>query len=155
MKLILNSDIDRLGKLGDIVSVKPGYARNYLLPKELALKLNKHNLELMEYKKKKIQKKIELEKLSAIDQKKKLGEITLTIEKKAGENDVLFGSVTVQEIEKKLEEMGLKIDRKKFQLAEPIKRLGNYSCNVKLFEDVETDIKIEVVKQIEEISEKK
>jgi large subunit ribosomal protein L9 len=147
MKVILNSDIETLGKVGDVVDVKSGYARNFLFPKKLALQMNKHNLEIIEFKKKKIQKKLELEKLSAIEQKEKLEELTLTIEKKAGENDVLFGSVTVMEIEKKLEELGVKIERKKFHLAEPIKRLGNYSCKVKLFDDVEAEIKIEVVGQ--------
>ena len=81
--------------------------------------------------------------------------MTITIEKKAGENDGLFGSVTVMEIEKKLEELGLKIERKKFHLAEPIKRLGNYSCKIKLFDEVEAEIKIEVVGQEEEESDKK
>ena len=95
-----------------------------------------------------------MEKLSAIEQKEKLEELTLTIEKKAGENDVLFGSVTVIEIEKKLEELGLKVERKKFHLAEPIKRLGSYSCKVKLFDDVEAEIKIEVVGQEEESDKK-
>jgi large subunit ribosomal protein L9 len=147
MKVILNSDIEKLGKVGDVVEVKSGFARNFLFPKKLALQVNAHNLQVIEFKKKKIQKKLELEKLSAIEQKEKLEELTLTIEKKAGENDVLFGSVTVTEIEKKLEELGVKIERKKFHLAEPIKRLGNYSCKVKLFDDVEAEIKIEVVGQ--------
>ncbi len=155
MKVILNSDIETLGKVGDVVEVKPGFARNCLFPQQLALQVNKHNLEIIEFKKKKIQKKLELEKLSAIEQKEKLEELTITIEKKAGENDVLFGSVTVMEIEKKLEELGLKIERKKFHLAEPIKRLGNYSCKVKLFDEVEAEIKIEVVGQEEEESDKK
>lgn len=147
MKVILNSDIEKLGKVGDVVDVKSGFARNFLFPKKLALQVNKHNFQVIEFKKKKIQKKLELEKLSAIEQKEKLEELMLTIEKKAGENDVLFGSVTVMEIEKKLEELGVKIERKKFHLAEPIKRLGNYSCKVKLFDDVEAEIKIEVVGQ--------
>lgn len=155
MKVILNSDIDKLGKLGDIVEVKPGYARNFLFPKQFALEVNKHNIDLMNLKKKKIQKKIELEKLSALEQKQKLDEISITMEKKSGEGDVLFGSVTIPEIEKKLEEMGIKIDRKKLHLEEPIKRLGNYTCTIKLFEDIEAEVKIEVVKEDEDESDKK
>ena len=108
MKVILNSDIDKLGKLGDIVEVKPGYARNFLFPKQFALEVNKHNIDLMNLKKKKIQKKIELEKLSALEQKQKLDEISITMEKKSGEGDVLFGSVTIPEIEKKTGRDGYK-----------------------------------------------
>ena len=157
MKVILNTDIDKLGKLGDIVEVKPGYARNYLFPRDMALNLNEHNMQLMEIKKKKVQKKLELEKLTAIEQKQKIEEITITFEKKAGETDTLFGSVTPAEIEEKLQEQGLTIERRKLHLEEPIKRLGSYSCTVKLFDDVEAEFKIEVLKEggeEEEIEEK-
>jgi large subunit ribosomal protein L9 len=153
MKVILYTDIEKLGVVGDVVEVKSGYARNYLFPKKLALEVNKHNLELMAVKKKKIQKQIELEKLSATEQKNKLEELKLKIEKKAGESDVLFGSVSVMEIEKKLEESGISIERKKLHLDEPIKRLGNYTCKVKLFQDIEAELKIEVVKE-EEVEDK-
>jgi len=153
MKVILNSDIEKLGKLGDIVEVKPGYARNYLFPRDLALIPNKHNLQLLETRKKKVQKKLELEKLTAIEQKQKIEEITITIEKKAGETDTLFGSVTPAEIEEKLQEQGVTIERRKLHLEEPIKRLGSYSCKVKLFDDVEAEFKIEVVKEGEEEEE--
>ncbi|MCK4761913.1 MAG: 50S ribosomal protein L9 [Candidatus Aminicenantes bacterium] len=147
MKVILTSDIETLGKLGAIVEVKPGYARNYLFPRDMALKPTPHNLDLMEKRKKKVQQKLEIDKLSAMDQKQKIEEITLTIEKKAGEKDTLFGSVTPMEIEKLLEETGVHIERKKLHLEEPIKRLGSYTCKVKLMEDVEAEFKIEVVKE--------
>lgn len=154
MKVILNSNIEKLGIVGDVVEVKSGYARNFLFPKGFALEVNKHNLEIIEHKRKKIQKKLELEKLSATEQKEKLDAISLTIAKKSGENDVLFGSVTIPEIEEKLEEMGIKLERKKFHLDEPIKRLGNYTCKVKLFEDVVAELKIEVVQEGEKPGEK-
>ncbi|MCP4151029.1 MAG: 50S ribosomal protein L9 [bacterium] len=144
MKILLNENIDNLGKLGDIVEVKPGYARNYLLPKEMAILPNKHNLEVMKYKKIKALKQLELDKLSAVEQKKRLEEVVLKIEKKAGENETLFGSVTAMELEKKLAELGFEVERKKFQLAEPIKKLGNYTLTIKLIEDITADIKIEV-----------
>lgn len=145
MKVLLNANIEKLGRLGDLVEVKPGFARNYLLPRGLAVEPNKHNLEVMKYKKIKAQKQLELEKLSAMEQKAKLEELKLVIEKKAGETDTLFGSVTAMEIEKKLAEMGIEIERKKFQLDEPIKKLGSYVCKIRLVEDVVADLKVEVV----------
>ena len=147
MKILLNEDVEHLGRLGDIREVKPGYARNYLFPKGLALQPTRHNLEVMKYKKIKAQKKLELEKLSAMEQKQKLEELTLTIEKKAGESDTLFGSVTTMEIQQKLDEFGTHIDRKKFHLDEPIKKLGIYNIKVVLLPDVETEIKLWVVKK--------
>jgi len=156
MKVILNADIEQLGQLGDIVDVKPGYARNYLIPKKLALEPNKHNLEVMKFRKLKAQKQLELDKLSAREQKQKIEELRLTIEKKAGESDTLFGSVTPMEIQQKLEEMGVTIDRKKFHLDEPIKKLGHHVCKVKLIEDIEAELRIDVVKEgEEEIEEEK
>jgi large subunit ribosomal protein L9 len=150
MRVILNENIEALGNLGDLVEVKPGYARNYLFPKGLALESTKHNLEVMKHRKIKAEKQLELAKLSAIEQKKKLEELTLTIEKKAGENEQLFGSVTAMEIEGKLTEMGIPIERKKFYLEEPIKKLGSYICKIKLVEDIEADLKIEVVQEADE-----
>jgi len=147
MKVLLNEDIEKLGRLGDLVEVKSGYARNYLFPRKLALAPTAHNLEVMKSKKKKAQKRLELEKLSAMEQKQKIEELTLTISKKAGETDTLFGSVTPAEIEAQLQEMGVEIERKKFHLEEPIKKLGSYICKVRLMEEVEADLKIEVVKE--------
>lgn len=145
MKIILNTDIEQLGSLGDVLEVKPGYARNYLFPKKLAVPHTDRNLEAIAIKKKKTQKLLEIEKLSAMEQKKKIEEITLVIKKKAGEKDTLFGSVTTMEIESKLAETGVTIERRKLHLEEPIKRLGSYSCKVKLLEDVEAEFKIEVI----------
>ncbi len=147
MKILLNADIEKLGKVGDQVDVKPGYARNYLLPNKLALEVTKHNLEIMVHRKRKMDKKRELEKLSAEEQKAKIENLKIEIVKKAGENDVLFGSVTTLEIEKKLEEQGVKIERKRIHLDEPIKKLGSFVSKIKLYEDVEAQLKIEVTKE--------
>lgn len=147
MKVLLNENIENLGRIGDMIDVKPGYARNYLFPKKLALAPNKHNLEIMKYKKAKAEKQLEQEKLSARGLKEKLEEVTLVIEKKAGETDTLFGSVTAMEIEYKLAELGFEIERKKFHLDEPIKKLGNYVCKIKLVEEIEADVKIEVIRE--------
>jgi large subunit ribosomal protein L9 len=150
MRVILKKDIESLGKLGDLVEVNPGYARNYLFPKGFVLEPTKHNLDVMKQRKIKAEKQLELEKLTSMEQKTKLEELTLTIEKKAGENEQLFGSVTPMEIEGKLAEMGIVIERKKFHLEEPIKKLGSYICKIKLLEDIEADLKIEVVEEKED-----
>jgi len=107
--------------------------------------VSKQNLEMMKARRKKVEKELEIQRLSATEQKEKLEELSLTFEKKAGESDVLFGSVTTSDIEKRLEEMGIDIDRKKLHLDEPIKRLGHYTCKIKLVKGVDADLKIEVV----------
>jgi len=155
MKIILNENVENLGRLGDIVDVKKGFARNFLLPKNLAVLATDHNIEVMKFKKVKAQKKLELEKLSATDQKQKLEQLKLVISKKAGESDTLFGSVTTSEIQAKLEEAGISIDRKKIHLEEPIKKLGLHVCKIKLIEDIEAEVKIEVVKDHVETEEQK
>jgi len=147
MKVILNENVDKLGQIGDVVEVKPGYARNFLLPQGLAIHHTPHNLGLINSKKKKFQKRVELERMSALEQKQKIEQFLLVIPKKAGETDTLFGSVTTLEIEKMLEEMGTHIERKRLHLDEPIKKLGSYTCKVKLMEDVEAELKIDVVKE--------
>jgi len=146
MKVILTADVEKVGNLGDIIEVKKGFARNFLLPRKYAVEVTAHNVTLMETKKKKHQKLLEIEKLSAVEQKQKLDGISITIKKKAGENDVLFGSVTTSELEKELEAMGITVEKKKLHLDEPIKRLGNYTLKIKLFKNVEAEIKIAVLK---------
>lgn len=147
MKVILNEHIDNLGRLGDVVEVKAGYARNYLLPRNLVVLPTKHNLEVMKFKKIKALKQLELEKLSAKEQKAKLEELTLTIYKKAGESDTLFGSVTTMEIQAILEEKGFSIDRKKIHLVEHIKKLGLHTCKIKLIEEIDAEVKIDVLRE--------
>src|SRR5512137_471566 len=149
MKVILASDVEKVGKMGDVVDVTVGFARNFLFPMNLALEVTPHHQAVMESRKKKAQKKLELEKLSALDQKQKIETLSISLKKKAGENDVLFGSVTTAEIGEELEKLGVSIERKKIHLDEPIKRIGNYSCKIKLFKDVEAEIKIEVVRENE------
>jgi large subunit ribosomal protein L9 len=145
MKVILTADVEKVGNLGDIIEVKKGFARNFLLPRKYALEVTEHNVALMQSKKKKHQKQLEIEKLSAVEQKQKLDGIALTIKKKAGENDVLFGSVTTSELEKELKALGIDVEKKKLHLEEPIKRLGNYTLKIRLFKDVEAEVKITVL----------
>jgi large subunit ribosomal protein L9 len=150
MKVILASDVEKVGNLGDIIEVKKGFARNFLMPRKLAVEVSAHNVALMAGKKKKLQKKMEIEKLSAVEQKQKLDGVAISIKKKAGENDVLFGSVTTAEIEKELAALGFSVEKKKIHLDEPIKKLGIFAGKIKLFKDVEAEIKIEVLKDGEE-----
>jgi len=152
MKVILTADVEKIGSLGDVIEVKKGFARNFLLPRKLALEVSEHNLALMEGRKKKHQKKLEMEKNSAVEQKQKLEGVSITIRKKSGENDVLFGSVTTAEIEKELAAKGFNLEKKKIHLDEPIKRLGEFTAKVKLFQDVDAAIKIIVLKEEEDPS---
>lgn len=153
MKILLNGEVENLGNVGDIVDVKPGYARNYLFPRNLAVGVTKHNIELLKRKREQIEKKLAIEKLSAEEKKSELEKIEINIVKKSGENDVLFGSVTTMEIEKELKNLGVEIDRKKIHLDEPIKKLGDFVCKVRLFKDVDAEIKIHVEKEGEEPEE--
>jgi len=147
MKILLNETIEGLGRLGEIVEVKPGYARNYLLPRKLGLHPTKHNLDVMKYKKIKADKQLELDKLDAMEQKGKIEGLIISIEKKAGDSDTLFGSVTTMELQAKLEELGVTVERKKIHLDEPIKKLGSHTIKIKLIEDIEAYVKVEVLRE--------
>jgi large subunit ribosomal protein L9 len=144
MKVLLTTDVDKVGAMGAVVEVKAGFARNYLFPRKLAVEATPHQVALVAGKRKKLEKKLEIEKLSAVEQKSKLDQLVLKIRKKAGENDVLFGSVTTAEIEEEFARLGVHVDRKKIHLDEPIKRIGHYTCRIKLFKDVDAEVRIEV-----------
>ena len=132
MEVILKEDIANLGKIGDIVRVRDGYARNYLLPRGLVLEANKKNLKTFEHHKKIVgdqKQKIVRQAQSVGDQ---LNGVSLVIPMKVGEEGRLFGSVTNIHIEKALKAKGLNVDRRKIQLAEPIKSAGDYDVPVRL-----------------------
>ncbi|MCU0276360.1 MAG: 50S ribosomal protein L9 [Acidobacteria bacterium] len=150
MKLILTADVEKIGSLGDVIDVKKGFARNFLLPRRLAVEVSEHNLALMEARKKKHLKKLEQEKQAASEQKQKLEGVAVTMRKKSGENGVLFGSVTTTEIERELAARGFSVEKKKIHLDEPIKRLGEYTAKIRLFHGVEAAIKVEVLKEEED-----
>lgn len=147
MKLILLEDIERLGKRGAIVSVKDGYGRNFLLPRKLAMPANEGNMKRVEMEAKKYRVKEAKEEADAVSMKTDLEKLSLSIAVKAGEGDVLFGSVTSSDIAGLLEKKGYSIDKRKIDLDEPIKRLGSYQVPVKLFKSVSADIKVDVVKE--------
>ena len=147
MKVILKSDIERLGKVGEVVAVAPGYARNFLMPRDLALEATEKNLARIEIEKKryaKLQAKArqEAEALAA-----RLGALSLTIRQPAGESDRLFGTVTTMDIAAALEKEGFAIDRRQITVEEPIKTLGIYTVPVKLAPEVSAALKVWVVRE--------
>jgi large subunit ribosomal protein L9 len=147
MKVILRSDVERLGQTGEVVSVAAGYARNYLLPRGLALEASPKNMERIELDKKREVKAQQQRKEEAQALASRLEQISLTISKQAGESDKLFGTVTAMEIAQALEKEGQEIDKRKIELEEPIKTLGIYTVPVKLHADVTAKVKLWVVKE--------
>ena len=147
MKIILKEDIKKIGKMGQIVDVADGYARNYLVPKGLAVEANTKNIRSMEHAKKIIQEKSRKLKDSAQDLASRVSSMTLTIKAKAGEEEKLFGSVTTMDIVEALLNEGIEIDKKKISLEEPIKRLGSYSVQIKLHPDVSVPLNIQVIQE--------
>lgn len=146
MKVLLRSDIDTLGRLGQIVKVKPGYARNYLLPKGLAMLVSDGNLKVFEAEKKKLQKKVDEVRFQAQELAGKIAACQLTIPVRVGEGDKLFGSVTVANIADAMLAQGVEVERKKILLDEPIRALGEYTVRVRLHPDVRSELKVTVVR---------
>ena len=147
MEIILQEDIDKLGHRGDIVTVKPGYARNYLLPRKLAIEATVGNMKALERIRTSLAKKTATELDAAQKQAAALNGIELRFTRKTGENDQLFGSVTSADIAEGLEAQGFKIDKRQVQLAEPIRALGEYTVTIKVFRDVTAAIKANVEKE--------
>lgn len=147
MNIILKEDISSLGKLGDIVNVADGYARNYLLPKGFAVESTARNIKIWENEKKGIEKKMLKLKEDAAKFCAELEAVTCAFSRKTGEDDKLFGSVTSIDIEAYLKEKGFVIDRRKILLAEPIKIIGEHTVSVKLHKDVTANIKVVVAKE--------
>jgi len=145
MEIILTENVDGLGTIGDLVKVKPGYGRNYLVPRGLAVAANTRNVKEMEHQKRQLERKMQKVTQAAELLKSKVEAVTCVLTHRAGEEGKLFGSVTSMEIEAKLAEAGVEIDRKKIQLAEPIKTLGEHEVPVKLDAGVVATIKISVV----------
>jgi large subunit ribosomal protein L9 len=147
MEVILREEIDNLGRRGDVVKVAAGYARNYLLPKRLAVTANESNKKIVEQEKQAYLRRESKEIGDANDLAKLMAAVEVTISQKAGENDHLFGSVTAQDIVAALEKAGYTIDRKKVNLAEPIKALGDYKVTVKLHREVSVELPVHVIKE--------
>ena len=147
MKIILRKDFNKLGKTGDVIEVKRGYARNFLIPKGIALSANEKNLHRLEEEQKQLVFKRDRDKYNAEKLAEELTKVSCTSSVQVGDEDRVFGSVTSQDIAALLKEKGHEIDRKKIILEEPIKALGIYDIPIKLHPDVEVKIKLWVVKQ--------
>ena len=147
MEVILREDIDNLGSRGDVVKVAPGYARNFLLPKRLAVMANDSNKKIVEQERQAhLRKEAKLEG-EAADLSKLLNGVSVTITQKAGENDQLFGSVTSQNVADALAARNFSIDKRKVQLDEPIKQLGEYKVPVRLHKNVTAEVTVVVAKE--------
>ena len=147
MKLILKETIDSLGVRGKIVDVKPGYARNFLIPKGLAVPATDVNIQLLESERHIIEASLIRERDLAEELARKIESITCTIQAKAGEGDRLYGSVTNMDIAEDLLKQGFAIDRRKIALEEPIKSLGAAKVAIKLHPDVVAELTVSVVKE--------
>jgi large subunit ribosomal protein L9 len=147
MQIILREDIDKLGHRGDVVTVKPGYARNYLLPRKLAVEATEGNLKAIERIRGALAKKTATELEAAQRQAELLNLVALKFTRKTGENDQMFGSVTTADIAEGLAAEGFKIDKRQVQLAEPIKIIGESQVTIKVFRDVTAQIKVTVEKE--------
>lgn len=147
MQVILKEDVPHLGEPGQIVNVKPGFARNYLIPQGLAALASSRNIKMMEHNLKKIQKQIDAAKAEAGEVAARLAALSITISKPAGEQDKLYGSVTTRDIAAALEAEKVTVDRKRIVIAEPIKALGVYTVQVKLMGGLAADLKVWVVKE--------
>ena len=147
IQVVLKDDVEKLGKSGEIVKVKPGYARNFLLPRGLAVVASRGNIVQVEHEKKVAIARAAKLKADAGAIAKTLDGISVEIAVQVGEGDKIFGSVSTKDIAEALEKKGQKVDRKKIQLSEPIKTLGEHAVTIKLGYDVTATVKVNVVKQ--------
>jgi large subunit ribosomal protein L9 len=149
MEVILREDVEKLGSRGQMVKVAAGYARNFLLPKRMAVPATEANKKIVEQERQAhLRKEAKLES-EAADLGKLIGAVSITISQKAGDNDQLFGSVTSKDIAEALEKQGYSVERRKIALEEPIKTLGEFKVPVKLHREVTAEITVHVVKEEE------
>ena len=147
MEIILLDKIDNLGNVGDVVTVKPGYARNYLFPKGLAVRSSKRNIAFVEEKRKNIELKIAKEEQASQAIFDSLKNVEILMQVEVGENDKLFGSVTAMDLQKALYEQNIEIDKQDILLNNPIKSLGVYDIPVKVTSSLKQNVKVSVVKK--------
>jgi large subunit ribosomal protein L9 len=145
MEVILREHVDNLGRRGEVVKVADGYARNYLLPRKLALLATEGNKQQIERERVKFEAKEAEEQKVAGAVAERLGNVEIEIARKVGETEALYGSVTSSDVAEALSAKGFDVDRRKLQLQEPIKKLGEYVIPIKLHRDVTTSIKVRVI----------
>jgi large subunit ribosomal protein L9 len=143
-KILLREDVDDLGARGEIVRVKAGYARNYLLPRKLAVEANVGNVKQIERERELLLKKAATERASADAQAEQMRTLVLTFERKAGEQGALYGSVTSMDIAEALQQRGYEVDRHRLHLREPLKRLGDFTVPLRLHRDVTVDLQVKI-----------
>jgi large subunit ribosomal protein L9 len=147
MKVILQENVEGVGHLGDLLDVSDGFARNYLLPRRKALEANPRNVKAFEHATRTMAEKARKEKLEIETQAKKMSAVSVTIMAQVGKDDKLFGSVTAKDVAEGLAAHGFMVDRRKIQLAQPIKELGTHAVGVKLHRDVTASISVVVRKK--------
>jgi len=147
MKVILKQDVEKLGRRGDVVNVAPGFGRNYLIPRKMALAVTATNLKTIEIERQSLKKKAEIERKSFQSLVQKLNEVSLTFTRRAGEKDIIFGSVSAGDVKEALDGLGYEIDKKRILLDEPIKRLGNFTVPVKISAEDRAEVKIVVARE--------
>lgn len=150
MEVILKEDVPKLGHRGDVIKVAEGYGRNYLLPRKLAIEATQANKAVIEQMKQAAVRRSALEKADSESLAKQLETVSLAFQRKAGEKDHLFGSVTSSDIAEALEHRGFNIDRRKIQLPEPLKSIGEFEVPIRLHRDVTSLIKVTVEKEVSE-----
>lgn len=151
-RILLREDIDDLGARGEIVRVRAGYARNYLLPRKLAVEATTNNVKGIEQERAALLKREAKERSTAQGQADQIGALVLTFKRKAGEQGALYGSVTSMDVTEALQEKGYEIDRHRVHLREPIKRLGDFTVPVRLHRNVSVDLQIKVAPEGEMIA---
>lgn len=157
MKVVLTETVKKLGSVGDVVNVSPGFARNFIIPNKFGILADEGNEKSMSDKKKMLENKMAEEKNRAIEIKNKIEGLTLNLTKKVGGNGRLFGTVTASEVSNALEKEGFDVEKRMINIETPIKTLGEFEIQAKIFQDVEANFKVNVEmdpKQIEELEKK-
>ncbi|HEU4683387.1 MAG TPA: 50S ribosomal protein L9 [Nitrospira sp.] len=149
MKVILQETMEGVGHLGDLIDVKDGFARNFLLPRKKAVLANDRNIKAFEHAKRVAAEKAKKEKLEIEAHAKKMSTVTLTIEAQVGKDDKMFGSVTAKDIAERLAEQGYQVDRRKIQMPHPIKEVGTFTVPIRLPREVHAAVTVRVIRKQE------
>ncbi|MDR3554613.1 MAG: 50S ribosomal protein L9 [Syntrophobacteraceae bacterium] len=147
MKIILTEAVDSIGQIGDLVNVAPGYARNFLFPKKLAMEATGKNVRELEHKKKQLAQKREIHRQEMLTFAEKLNGVTVSMRRKVSEDDKLYGSVNSSDVGKALEDLGYRIERKNILLEQPIKQIGEYRVVVRIGGEVSSTISVVIEKE--------